>query len=206
MGAAAADVNNDGCVDLFVTASGGTICSATAATVTFTDIWKAAPPDRAVSASFLDYDRDGWLDLYVGNYVDYRLATTTSMPNAPSGAGLLSRRRHFGAPTRPSVPEPGEWNVRRRDGARLVREHRGPALGVSTADFNSDGWIDIYVANDGEAEPVVDEPAGRDVQGHGARRRRRAERRGSRGREHGRRRGRLRQRRRRRPVHDPPPR
>ena len=49
----------------------------------------------------------------------------------------------------------------------MAREF-GPALGVSTADFNGDGWIDIYVANDGAAEPAVDQPARRHVQEHGA--------------------------------------
>ena len=77
----------------------------------------------------------------------------------------------------------------------------GPALGVSTADFDGDGWIDIYVANDGEAEPVVAQPAGRHVQGHGAAGRRGGHRRRQRRGEHGRRRRRLRQRRRRRSVH-----
>ena len=150
MGAAAADVNNDGCVDLFVTGFGRNYLFRNGCDGSFTDIWKDRAPDWAVSASFLDYDRDGWLDLYVGNYVHYSLDTTTKC-QALSGEPRLLHAAGIPAPSAPAVPEHRRRRVRRRDGARPVREHRGPALGVSTADFNQDGWIDIYVANDGAA-------------------------------------------------------
>jgi hypothetical protein len=103
----------------------------------------------SVSASFVDFDRDGWLDLYVGNYVRYTLEGSTRC-FAPSGSPDYC--------TPNSVPPlPDKLYRNQHDGtfadvsakARIAREF-GPALGISTADFNGDGWIDIYVANDGK--------------------------------------------------------
>jgi hypothetical protein len=84
MGAAAADFDNDGCVDLFVTGFGRNQLFRNSCSGMFTDVWKDAGGDWAVSASFLDFDRDGWLDLYVGNYVQYALDGKTQC-HAPSG-------------------------------------------------------------------------------------------------------------------------
>jgi hypothetical protein len=103
-----------------------------------------------VSAAFVDYDRDEWLDLFVGNYVHYDLAADKPCLH-PIGS-LVDY-------CPPSVyrAQPGRLYHNNRNGtftdvtaaAGMGREF-GPALGVSTADFNGDGWIDIYVANDGE--------------------------------------------------------
>jgi hypothetical protein len=97
----------------------------------------------------LDYDRDGWLDLFVGNYVYY--GVEGNKPCLHSIGSLLDY-------CPPSVyrPQPDHLFHNNRDGtftdvtaaAGMGREF-GPALGVATADFNGDGWIDIYVANDG---------------------------------------------------------
>ena len=77
MGAATGDYNNDGCVDLYVTKLGsnqllrnncdGTFSDATASS-------RTADPGWSVSAAFVDIDRDGWLDLFVGQYLNYSIA------------------------------------------------------------------------------------------------------------------------------------
>jgi enediyne biosynthesis protein E4 len=152
MGAATGDFDNDGCVDLYVTNLERSQLFRNDCDGTFTDVSKQSHTDNhgwSVSASFVDYDRDGWLDLFVGNYVRYRIEE-----DKPCLHSIGTLRDYCP----PSVyrPQPGRLYHNDRNGrfsevtaaAGLAREF-GPALGVSTADFNSDGWIDIYVANDG---------------------------------------------------------
>jgi hypothetical protein len=152
MGAATGDFNNDGCVDLYVTNLERSQLFRNNCNGTFTDVSKESrTEDRgwSVSAAFLDYDRDGWLDLFVGNYVYY--SVEGNKPCLHSIGSLLDY-------CPPSVyrPQPDHLFHNNRDGtftdvtaaAGMGREF-GPALGVATADFNGDGWIDIYVANDG---------------------------------------------------------
>jgi hypothetical protein len=152
MGVAAGDVNNDGCVDLYQTNFGSAQMFRNNCDGTFTDVSKQSGTDNpgwSVSAAFVDFDRDGWLDLYVGNYLRYTLEGDTTCFSS-SGA------RNY---CMPKTYEPLSDRLYRnqRDGtftdvsakAGIARAF-GPALGVATADFNSDGWIDIYVANDGQ--------------------------------------------------------
>jgi hypothetical protein len=150
MGSAAADFDNDGCVDLLVTGYGATHLFRNGCRGAFTDVWNTARADWSVSASFVDYDRDGWLDLYVGNYVHYDLESDTTC-HAASGQPDYCTPQAF-------RPQADRLYRNRRNGTfedvsatALPGGRFGPALGVSTADFNNDGWIDIYVANDGGA-------------------------------------------------------
>jgi hypothetical protein len=156
MGVATGDFNNDGCVDLYLTNLGPNQLYRNNCDGTFTDVSKQSRTDGSsladswsVSASFLDYDRDGWLDLFVGNYLSWRTESSTPC-FSPSG------RPDYCSPN-VYQPQPSRLYHNNRDGtftdvtasAGIAREF-GPALGVSTADFNGDGWIDIYVANDGQ--------------------------------------------------------
>jgi hypothetical protein len=152
MGAAAADFDNDGCIDLLLTGLGRNQLYRNNCDGTFTDVTKAsgigANGGWSVSATFFDYDRDGWLDLFVTHYLNYSFET-----NIPC----------FGPSGAPDYCSP---NVYRPQMSRLYHNNRngtftdvtaaagmagdfGPALGVTTADFNNDGWIDLYVSNDG---------------------------------------------------------
>ncbi|MDH3916446.1 MAG: VCBS repeat-containing protein, partial [Chromatiales bacterium] len=74
MGVAAADYDNDGDVDLYVTNYGSNQLWRNVGDGKFEEVTGQAGVDDdrwSVSAAWVDYDRDGWLDLYVGNYVDY---------------------------------------------------------------------------------------------------------------------------------------
>jgi hypothetical protein len=152
MGVATGDFDNDGRVDLYRTALGPNQMFRNNGDGTFTDVTAqtgTGDPRWSVSASFVDIDRDGWLDLYVGNYVDH---------SVDDGIRCSSRtgKRDYCGP-RSYKPVPDRLYRNRRDGtfadvtaaAQVAREY-GPALGVVAADFNADGWADIYVANDGE--------------------------------------------------------
>ena len=102
-----------------------------------------------MSAAWVDYDRDGWLDLFVGNYL--RWSEAISVPcHAASG------RPDYCSPN-VYQPLPSRLYHNNHDGtfsdvtaAAGIASEFGPALGVSAADFNNDGWPDIYVANDGQ--------------------------------------------------------
>jgi hypothetical protein len=152
MGVAAGDFNNDGCVDLYVTNLGSNQMLRNNCDGTFTDVTKASrteSPGWSVSAAFVDFDRDGWLDLFVGHYVNYRLERNIRC------FGLAGAPDY--CPPHVYTAQPSRLYRNNRDGtftdvtarAGLAAEF-GPALGVSTADFNGDGWIDLYVANDGQ--------------------------------------------------------
>ncbi len=165
MGVAAADIDNDGWVDLYVTNHGPNRLLRNRGpgengAVTFEDITEGAgvgDPGWGVSAAFVDLDRDGWLDLYVGNYVvlsafDHR--TCRAENGTVDYCGPLAFRpqadrlyRNLGG----SSPAHGfRGDVIFEDAsAGPVADDSGGSLGVVTADFNSDGWSDLYVANDG---------------------------------------------------------
>jgi len=152
MGAATGDFDNDGCVDLYVTSLERSQLFRNNCDGTFTDVsTESRAEDRgwSVSAAFVDYDRDGWLDLFVGNYVNYSVEA-----DKPCLHSIGSLRDYCP----PSVyrAQPSHLYHNNRDGTFIdvtvasgMGREFGPALGVSTADFNGDGWIDIYVANDG---------------------------------------------------------
>ena len=150
IGVATGDVDNDGCVDLYLTNFGPNQMFRNGCDGTFTDVSKRSGTDDprfSVSASFVDYDRDGWLDLYVGNYLDYSIETNQK-------CFLVSGERDYCPPTAYRA-QPDRLYHNDRDGTfsdvtgkALVGGEFGPALGVTAADFNGDGWPDIYVAND----------------------------------------------------------
>jgi len=151
MGVAAGDFNNDGWTDLYLSRFGADALLKNNGDGTFTDVFAKAglvDPGWTVAVSFLDFDRDGWLDLFVSSYVQYSTMSDITCV-APSGA------RDYCSP-QSYPPARGKLFRNKRDGtfhdvtvtSGIAREH-GPALGTLAFDANGDGWIDVYVANDG---------------------------------------------------------
>jgi enediyne biosynthesis protein E4 len=152
MGVAAGDFTNDGCVDIYLTNFGPNQLFRNNCDGTFTDVSRQTgvdDPGFSVSAAFLDYDRDGWLDLYVANYVQYSVENNVVCRGLTGGRDYCSPRVFRPQPDRLYRNEQGHGflDVTAR---ALKGGHFGPALGVSTADFDGDGWMDIFVANDGQ--------------------------------------------------------
>jgi hypothetical protein len=151
------DYDNDGRDDLFVTYWGQNRLYRNAGNGTFDDVTSRAGlvQDRRrwnTGCAFVDYDRDGRLDLFAANYIDLDLATTPlpssglcrykglavacGPPGLPGGKNLLYRNRGDG--TFVDVSE----------ASAITRAKGTYALGVTTLDFDADGWVDVYVAND----------------------------------------------------------
>jgi hypothetical protein len=156
-GACAGDYDNDGRIDLFVTYYGQNRLYRNRGEGSFEDVTAraglASPRLRwNTGCAFLDYDRDGRLDLMVANYIDLDLATAPTPdsglcrykgvkvacgpPGLPGGKNALYRNKGDGAFEDVS------------DKAGLTRSSGTYGLGLSTLDFDDDGWVDAYVAND----------------------------------------------------------
>ncbi|MCB1018687.1 MAG: CRTAC1 family protein [Acidobacteria bacterium] len=149
MGAAVGDYDNDGDADLFVTNFGANKLYRNNGDGTFRDVTSAGldDPRWSTSASFFDYDNDGDLDLFFTNYVDFSVSNNKPC-FAPTG------ERDYCSP---SVYRPVPDRLFRNLGGRFIDVSEaaglgrayGNGLGVTAADLNADGWIDLYVANDG---------------------------------------------------------
>ncbi len=150
MGCAVADIDNDGDLDLYVTAYGQDVLYRNDGDGTFTDITKSSGVDNAewsASVSFLDYDVDGWLDVYVTNYVDYTEAVTCrdaagrfdfcGPKSSPGVADVLYRNK-------------GDGTFEDKSIAARIAAVSYAGLGVVSGDLDGDGWPDIYVANDAD--------------------------------------------------------
>ncbi|MCK5705656.1 MAG: CRTAC1 family protein, partial [Cyclobacteriaceae bacterium] len=146
MGITVGDINNDGYPDLYISNHGPNVLYKNNGNGTFTDISKNAGVDgdeSSVGAVWLDYDNDGLLDLYVGNYLsfdpDYKFYfAPDGFPGPMSFDGEIDRLyRNLGNDKFEDVTE-----------AMDVYDPNGRAMGVGAADYDSDGFVDIYIAND----------------------------------------------------------
>jgi len=152
MGVAVGDYDNDGDPDLYVTSFGSNVMYRNGGDGTFSDITREAgvdDPRWSSSAAFLDYDRDGRLDLFVANYVDFTVATNKQCYTPSGSRDYCNPLAYRGLPA--SLFR-NEGNGRFRDVSRAAAITRpGPGLGVVIGDWNTDGWMDVYVANDQSA-------------------------------------------------------
>jgi hypothetical protein len=149
-GVAVADFDNDGFDDIYVTNVGGNVLYHNCGDGTFRDVTQSAGVAGGLwstSAAWADLDLDGDLDLYVCNYVDYDLHNPRLCQN--------SRGRLATCHPDQMDAVPDECYLNLGDGTfRPVARERGlfgpgnKALGVAIADFNNDGWPDVFVAND----------------------------------------------------------
>ncbi len=152
MGCACGDYDADGNVDLYVTNVGPNRLYRNNGDGTFSDVTSEAgvgDPAWGASCAFVDYDGDGDLDLVVINYVNWSAERELE---CLSGTG----ERDYCTPTSYNAPAPDTIYRNEGDGTFSdvskevgFRRAFGNGLGVACGDFNSDGHIDLYVANDG---------------------------------------------------------
>lgn len=152
MGVAVGDINNDGLPDLYLTNLGSNQMYLNQGGGKFVDVTKASGTDDSrwsTSASFFDYDRDGWLDLMVVNYARFSVSNNPTCYAATTAKDYCTPRV-FPAPGNRLFHNKGNGTFEDVTRAAGVDKEFGHGLGVVTADFNNDGWPDIYVANDGD--------------------------------------------------------
>ena len=150
MGVTVGDYDNDGDPDLYVTNFGSNVLYRNERGAFFSDVTAAAGVDDerwSASSSFVDYDLDGDLDLFVTNYVDFTVA------GARPCTGPTGERDYCGPTTYEPVPDrlfrnEGDGTFTDVSEAAGLNAAFGSGLGVIAADFDDDGWPDIYVAND----------------------------------------------------------
>ena len=129
MGLATADYDNDGDFDFYFSNAGPMTLLQNQGDGTFRDVAQAAgvdaPGDIAWAATSLDYDNDGWQDLYLA---------------------VMTTANHHGMAANPLFHNNGDGTfsrVRSGSGAGDV----GPTMGIATADFDNDGWVDLLIGN-----------------------------------------------------------
>src|SRR6185436_17782781 len=150
MGAAVGDYDNDGYLDLFVTSFGPDTLYHNNGDGTFTDVTRQAGVSDAnwsTSAAFVDYDRDGRLDLFVANYVDFTIAANQVCSDAVGARDYCGPRAYHPVPDRLYHNE-GNGHFANATERAGVNKADGAGLGVAIGDYDGDGWIDLYVAND----------------------------------------------------------
>ncbi len=149
-GVAIADFNNDGFDDIYVTNLGANTLWQNCGDGTFQEIGKAAnvADERwSTSAAWVDLDLDGDLDLYVCNYVQYDPFHPTQCKNEKGELVVCNPNRFEPAPDGCYINQgDGSFEERSQELGLFGPDNR--ALGVVAADFNRDGSMDLYIAND----------------------------------------------------------
>lgn len=155
LGVVAGDYDNDGDTDLFVAGLRRNTLYRNNGNGTFTDVSDAAGlrrPDPkygslwAIAAAFLDYNRDGRLDLFVSNYVVWD-REKDPVCGPPASPDYCAPNQYEGLPNS-LFKNNGDGTFSDVSDATGIRAHIGKGMGVAVADFDDNGWSDIFVAND----------------------------------------------------------
>jgi hypothetical protein len=152
IGVAVADYDNDGNDDIYITCLGPNHLFRNLGNGKFADVTTKAgvgDPGFSTGAVWFDYDNDGKLDLFVSNYVDWSVATDKVCT-------LDGKNKSYCTPQSYKGQSATLYHNRGNGTFENVTEHAGlndatgKSLGVALLDFDNDGWMDFFVANDTE--------------------------------------------------------
>jgi hypothetical protein len=156
-GCTCGDYDGDGDTDLYVTNLGPNVLYRNNGDGTFTDVTSEAgvgDPSWGTSCAFVDYDRDGDADLLVANYVRWSRGAELNC------FGLAGQRdycspKNYNAPARDTLyRNAGDGTFLDATAAAGLDQAFGNGFGIACADYNLDGHLDFYIANDGVANQL----------------------------------------------------
>jgi enediyne biosynthesis protein E4 len=155
MGVAAGDYDNDGFVDVYVCGVNHNQLLHNNGDGTFTDVTLKAGiagihprfgKQWSVTAGWFDYNNDGLLDLFVTNYIDYDLATAPAC--MLQGISAYCRPHDFRGTVNQLYRNNGDGTFTDVTDASGIGRHLGKGMGMAFADYDNDGFTDIFVSND----------------------------------------------------------
>ena len=150
LGVAVADYDNDGDQDVYLNNYGSNVLYQNNGDGTFTDIAKQAGVDNGfqvgAGACFLDMDKDGDLDLYVSNYLEF--SYDTHVTKNIQGVPVYANPRYYRPVHDNLYINNGDITFTDVSKERGIAEHAGWGMGTVCGDYDNDGDTDIFVAND----------------------------------------------------------
>jgi len=151
MGIAVGDYDNDGFEDVYVTNYGGNTLYRNNGDGTFEDVTERAGVRAggwSTSAGFFDYDNDGKLDLFVARYVDWSFSKNRYCGEKKEGYRAYCHPDNFEPVTNILYHNQGDGTFADVSSKSRLAASSGKGLGVAFADYDDDGFVDVYVAND----------------------------------------------------------
>ena len=157
MGGSAADFDNDGHVDIYLTALGPNRLFKGRGDGTFADVTAAAgvgDPGFSTSALWFDYDKDGHLDLFVGNYVVWTPDTDLFCYTVDEDTKSYCQPQSYQGQSATLYRNRGDQTFEDVTTAAGLRVPSAKALGVAMLDVDNDGWMDLFVTNDTQPDQL----------------------------------------------------
>ena len=164
IGVAVGDYDNDGRPDLFVTGVNGNQLFHNNGNGTFTDVTVKAGVKGglfngkrmwSIAAAWLDYNNDGLLDLFVSNYCRWDPATEKPcFANGQNGAQIICDPRYCAPLPNSLYRNNGDGTFTDVSAQTGISSHLGRGMGVAVADYDGDGYPDVFVANDNAANQL----------------------------------------------------
>ena len=152
MGAFTGDFDNDGYPDLYISGYGSSTLYHNNRDGTFEDVTQRAGVTNegnwGTAAAWFDYDNDGHLDLIVTNYLDYEYAGNVYCGERQAGARMYCHPQNYDGVAPTLYRNHGDGTFADVSEAAGITGQKAKALGIVAADFNNDGWVDFFIAND----------------------------------------------------------